>query len=492
MPVETQPKPSFNPYRKWGMGLNVVLLVLLVFAVVVMVNYLSREYSVRFSLSAHSKNALSPFTLKLLHSVTNDVKVTIYYDKDETLYNLIVDLLNEYRLANRKISVTTVDYKRDPAAAQQLQTKYSFLAGTGEKNLVIVDAGGGRVKWLPGDVLAQVSIEATGDKEVPYRRKLLAFAGERAVTAMLLAVTSPKPFTAYFLQGHGEHPFGDDDRGEAQTGYAKFAHLLMQNSVSNAPLSLLGTNPIPADCNLLVLAGVQSPLEEGEQHKIERYLAEGGRLMALFNVLSATNHTGVEEILAKWGVAVGHNVVADPEHTPERAAAGEELIASILMNPLVGFRVDMIAPRSISRIQDRNAAADAPQVEHLVCSGPNSFQLGQPAHKQIFPLAAAVEKGAIKGVATERGTTRLVVVGDSFCFANQLLDRERNQDFASYLLNWLLDRPQLLGGISPQPLKEYKNVMTRAEMQTTEWLLLGGLPGGVLLLGGLVWLRRRR
>ena len=98
MPAEPKPKPSFTPYRKWGMSLNVTVLVLIVFAVVVMVNYLSRQYFLRLPLSARSKNPLSPLTVRFLSSVTNHVKVTVYYDKDEPLYDMIVDLLKEYRM----------------------------------------------------------------------------------------------------------------------------------------------------------------------------------------------------------------------------------------------------------------------------------------------------------------------------------------------------------------------------------------------------------
>jgi LPXTG-motif cell wall-anchored protein len=34
--------------------------------------------------------------------------------------------------------------------------------------------------------------------------------------------------------------------------------------------------------------------------------------------------------------------------------------------------------------------------------------------------------------------------------------------------------------------------MTRAQLHQAQWVLLAGLPGSVLLLGGLVWLRRRK
>jgi hypothetical protein len=67
-----------------------------------------------------------------------------------------------------------------------------------------------------------------------------------------------------------------------------------------------------------------------------------------------------------------------------------------------------------------------------------------------------------------------------------------NRDFAEYALNWLLERSQLLGGLGPRSIVEYSVVMSQSQLLRVEWLLLGAIPGGVLLLGGLVWLRRRR
>ena len=68
-----------------------------------------------------------------------------------------------------------------------------------------------------------------------------------------------------------------------------------------------------------------------------------------------------------------------------------------------------------------------------------------------------------------------------------------NYYFALSALNWLLERPQvLLSGLGPQPIREYKLYMTDRQQQTVQWLFLGALPGAVLALGGLVWLRRRR
>jgi ABC-type uncharacterized transport system involved in gliding motility auxiliary subunit len=86
----------------------------------------------------------------------------------------------------------------------------------------------------------------------------------------------------------------------------------------------------------------------------------------------------------------------------------------------------------------------------------------------------------------------MVVVGDSVFLGNLQIESAGNRDFAASIVNWLLERTQLLAGVGPQRITQYKIVMTQAQMHQAQWVLLGALPGCVLVLGGLVWLRRRR
>ena len=492
MAADPPPKPSFSPYRRWGLGLHLGLLVLAVFSVMVMVNYLSRDYFLRLHVSTRAQEPLAPRTVKFLQTLTNRVNIIIYYDKEEPFYSTVVDLLNEYRVVNPRLSLQIVDYKRDPAAAQQLKAKYGFLASPNAKNLVIFDCEG-RVKFVEGDALTRYTLEpvAGEQQEKEFRRKPLAFAGERAFTGSLINVTSPKPLKAYFLRGHGEHQI---DNTDDKVGYSKLAYLFGENCVQVEPLELLGTNQVPMDCNLLVVAGPTKALHEEELTKIDQYLSEGGRLFALFSVQSYSNETGLETILAKWGVVVGHNVITDPERT---LGSGQDVIvekfsAHQVVSPLLGMQLHLILPRSVGKLPSRPQAADAPRVEEIAFSGPKSSVKGNSQPPQAYPLIAAVEKGAVKDVITVRGTTRMIVVGDSVFLANHMIESAANRDLAGYAANWLLDRPQLLEGIGPRPVIEHQLLMTKVQLQSTEWILLGGLPGAALVFGSLVWLRRRR
>ena len=489
MPTFSKTQPSFTPHRKWSIGFNVILIILLVFSVVGMVNYLSRDYFYRVYWSSRSKVELSPLTIKFVKSVTNTVKATVYYDKNEALYGTIVSLLNEYRLINPKITVETVDYLRDPATAQKIKEQYK-LGSVNDRNLIIFDCEG-RLFPVPGDAIAKyVSEQVPNEKQPEFRRKPTDFFGEKWFTSAILYVTNPKPLIAYMVKGHQEHGI---ESVEPNYGYAKFAALLAQYRIGVLPLSLTGTNPVPADCHLMIIAGPQSAFFPEELEKIDQYLTQGGRLFALFRRESSGKDTGLEAVLAKWGIDVGHNVIVDPENTAYGCLLVGDFGPHPVVNPLMHSSLALINPRSVGKLKTTAQAAEALRVEEIARTGPKAFaKTDGSAQPRSFPLIVAAEKAAPRGVITERGSCRIIAVGDSIFLANTPIDSVFNRDFAGYAVNWLLNRTQLLEELGPRPIAEYKLVMSRIQVQRIQWLLLAVMPGIVLLFGSLVWLRRRR
>ncbi len=492
MPGENESRPSFSLSRKWGIGLQVGFVLFVVMAVVVMLNYLSRDYFLRLHLSTQSKAPLSARTMRFLQTMTNQVKVTLYYDRDEPFYSTILELLNEYHLHNSRISLHVVDYQRDPGAAQQLKSKYPFLAAPTAKNLVIFDCEGHGIQPIDGKALVKSVLEPIeGEKEPTFAHRPVTFEGERAFTACLLKVTSPHPLKAYFLRGHGEH---DPENAQDDLGYRKFISVLNENYVQAEFLSLLTTN-VPSDCNLLVIAGPTVAFSTNELDKIQEYLKQGGRLMALFNSPALRRgQTGLEQLLTSWDVEVTTNVVTDPD----RHTSKYDLVVQTFspthpaVNPLLKSELQLILPRVVGRLRSKPRPADPTQVEELAFSGPNAFVESTPTERRAFPLMVAAEKGAIEGVVTERGSTRIIVVGDSTFLDNQMIVWAANRDFAGYAVNWLLDRPQLLDDVGPKPVTTYRLTMTHSQLQAAVWMLLGGMPASALAVGGLVWLRRRK
>ncbi len=508
MPNQSESQPSFSPRHRWSIILNVILSSLAVLAVVVMLNYLGRDYFTRLYWGALARNQLSSLTVRFLQSLTNQVNVTLFYDKRDPLYRTIANLVDEYRLANPRIAVQSVDYVRDPGLARTVRADYNL--GNGAKDLIIFDCPGlgQRLSFDGAELTRGVKELVPAEPEtesirghigLEIVRRPTEFLGERAFTSAIIAVTNPKKLSACFLEDHrSEHEIQDG----SDFGYRTFKSILEQNSIRADALSLLGTNAVPANCNLLIIAGPKEPFSASELQKIDQYLSQGGRLLALFKFdpsrfnrqTGRVPPCGLEGILEKWGVDVGDSVVLDPENSV-RGEGYDILVSGFsethpVVNPLISSGLQMIQPRKVGRLGTRVQSADAPRVDELAFTGRGSFTSSQPRRHQSYPVMVAVEN-TIRGVSTERSSTRMLVVGDSLFLANGFIEEAANRAFAGYAANWLMDRVQLLQGIGPKPIGQYRVVMTKAQTQTTRWLLLAGMPGTVLFLGALVWLRRR-
>lgn len=502
---------SFSAARKWANRLNACAAIAVVLALGVMLNYLAARHYLRVQLTDQRRTQLSPQTLRVLRSLTNEVRGTIFFDtrNQEELHGLTTALLREYNYANPNVHFKTVDPVRQPAKAELLLAKYK-LTGLKDKNFIILDCGG-RTKVIYESELSDYDINSVvSGRAREFRR--IAFKGEMLFTTALFNLANPRQYKVCFLQGHGEH---DPEKLDTPHGYGKFAAILGERSNAQwEKLTLLGNGDIPADCHLLVIAGPRLPYADTELEKIARFLKQGGRLLALIGNLAYTGSrlTGLEKLLAESGIGIAANIVFDPKNSPtgnDLLTAGMNRthpIMKALMSDDADLRLRLVLPRAVGKSTNTtNASPDAPQVTVLATTSEAATEASEirdgvpyrnpyTDHTGTFPLIAAAEQGSVKGVTTERGSMRLVVVGDSLALDNELIDTApANHYFASLAVDWLLDRPEvLLQGLLPRPLKEYRVIMTAWQQKTVAGILLGAMPGIVLLWGGLVWWRRRK
>jgi hypothetical protein len=451
---------------------------------VAMVNYLASRHFLRFQWMADERYRLSPMTLKLLQTRTNQVKVIIFFDPDEPLYGSVRGLMNEYQLACPKLDMEYVNYLLLTGRANWIKTQYQL--SDSDKDLVIFDCNG-KKRIVRARELSDYDLQGIfAGKEA----RRTSFKGEQFFTSAILGVTDPKPFKAYCLQGHGEHDPTSEDEG---TGYLKFARVLADKDIAVEPLSLL-TNDVPADCQLLIVAGPRHTLSTEELERIENYLLHGGRAFVLLlnPGIEGVKSSGLEKILATWGVAVGDGLVTDDA----QAKAGQNSVLYLshfgqhdIVRPLAGSRLGLVLPHAVRAQAGASRAADTAKVVELAFTTERGKEAGRAGG--AIPLMVAVEKGTIPGVAADTGSTRLVVVGESLFLVNANIEFDANRDFESLAVNWLLDRTQLLA-IGPKPVHEYKISLTQSQMSGARWILMGAMPGVILLAGLLVWVGRRK
>lgn len=487
-PSPPQFRRSFSWTRRPVVATSVIVSILAVLSLVVMFNYLAQHYAPRLYWGASRDYRLSTLTTSALQTLTNDVRVVVFFRREHPIYPSVRALLHEYAAASARLHVEELDYSRNPAAAQEFRRRFPLTIRDDEPDLVLFESGS-HTRAVAARDLRDYDTRALlrGATEAAPT----AFKGEPLFTSAINAVCEGRTRRVRFLEGHREHDLRSDT---AQTGYLKLASLLQEDNIEVAPLTLRGRDEVPADCELLVVAGPQERLAASELQAIDRFLRRGGRLLVLFRSRAVS---GLEVLLADWGIRVGDSLVLDPDNSDN----GVLLITGFgnhpVTRPLARSRLYQFLPRAVEPQPVANILGAPARVETLLRTGsngvavtsfvPGGYRFTPEDRRGEIPLAVAVERGALPGVAASLGTTRIVAVGDSTFLAGQLIEFAGNRHFAISAVNWLLDRSHLLGGIAPTPIRTYQVILTPHQQTRLRWLLLAVCPGSILALGLIVW-----
>ena len=494
--------PSFEPGRRLRYGFSVLVGVLSAVVITLLVNYLAaRHLRWRPDFTAGDRFRLSPLTRQLLPLITNQIDITVLFDRESGLFGHVDGLLKQYSLEQPRLRVTAVDSVSQREAAFQLRIRYKLGADTGD--VVIFDdrihppviISEGELSVYDADIQKLMAGES---KDI----RRAGFKGELRFTSALTALLEVAPSRVGFLGGHNER---QSDNASVRVGYKELAELISTKNAVLSTVRLDGTNDLPADLQLLIIAGGTARYTDAEVVRLERYLNAGGRLLWLLDPDAVALTLGPEASLQAWGIGLLPRYAGDPSTTRSTL---DVLSTSFGSHPITGplrrgeARLYFPSPRVVGRLPADQLPADAPKVEVLVSTSTNgvtksdfsggniAFRPGVDVKGQEIPLAVAAEKGGVAGVTTGRGNGRVVIIGDVNAFGNEILRSYGNYQFAEMTLAWLLDRSQLLA-IGPKPITEYRLELTPRQIQVLRWVLLGGLPGGVLGLGVLVWSRRR-
>lgn len=502
IPNDSRSTPSFERGRRIRFGTSVMLGLISAMVLAALVNYLAaRHLRWRHDFTAGDRFQLSPLTRQLLPLITNQVDITVLLDRDSGLFSHVDGLLKQYALEQPRLRVTVVDPVSQREAAFNYRIRYKL--GADANDVVIFDdkihppiiVSEGELSVYDADLQKLMTGET---KEI----RRAGFKGELRFTSALNGLVEAAPSRVAFLTGHNER---HANNAAAVAGYQELAEMIATKNATVATLRLDGTNEVPADLQLLVIAGGTEAYTEAEVGKLEQYLSGGGRLLWLLDPNAVTRTLGPETSLLAWGIGVLPRFAGDASSTQSTL---DVLSTSFGSHPITAplqrsqARLYFPSPRVVGRLPADQMPADAPKVEVLVSTSTNgvtksdfsggniAFRPGLDVKGQEIPLAVAAEKGGVAGVTAGRGNGRVVVIGDVTVFGNQVLRSYGNYQFAELTVSWLLDRSQLLA-IGPKAIAEYRLELTPPQTRVLRWLLLGGLPGGVLGLGVLVWSRRR-
>ena len=476
--------------RQAKYGTNAIVYTLLTLGVIVALNYFTAQRSWRWDVTEQGIFSLAPQTTQLLDELDVDVMARGFYRDGEE--GATRDLLDGIAAVTPRFSYEFIDPDKSPELAERYDvSQYGTLHITaGDENAKITEID------------------------------------EAGITNTLIRLTSARRKVAYYVSGHDEL---DPDNSTDPRGFGLAKAALDNEGYDFEPLVMATVPDVPADADVLIVAGAERPFLEREVETLGRYLRRGGKAIVLIDPQRGDE---LRPLLAERGVALGDDVIIEEfVQLFAGASLGVEPVVGSYGNHEItnGFRERTIYQLARSVTATENLP-DGLVVEDLALTSPNSwaetdlerlFSSGEVERndEQGGPLAVGVAATATgdtldwteplvdsarggEVVASSAGTDsteeapadlegRLVVFGDSEWISNRYINNFFNQDLFLNAVSWLGGEEQLIS-IRPRQTRASSVMLTANESQVVFYVTVLLLPELILFCGMLVWLNRRR
>ncbi|MEM1292419.1 MAG: Gldg family protein [Cyanobacteria bacterium P01_H01_bin.162] len=272
---------AFWQQRSTQAGTNAAIATLAVLVILGLVNFVAVQNAARFDLTETQLFTLAPASKTVVQALEAPVQVVVF---DAVQNPQDVQLLESYRQASNNFTFEYVDPVANPTRSQAF--------GATQAGMVFVVVGEER-RFLQ-------TIGSTANAANPGAAATLS---ERQLTNALDQIVSDRTLAVYFVQGHDEPLI---EGPEAQLGQAVAA--LTGQDYQVQTLNLAAARTVPADADVVVVAGPAQDFFAAEVAALEAYLSAGGGLLLM---LDPRSDGGLNALLDDWGVVLDDRLVLD-------------------------------------------------------------------------------------------------------------------------------------------------------------------------------------
>lgn len=429
------------------------IFVVLLFAIVAAIGYLTRDVRTQWDLTSSKRNTLSPASADVLKQLKGPVSITAFATKADTegnLRNSIQSFIAPYQRAKRDITLTFVDPREDPKRTQQ------------------------------------AGVRLDGELVVAYngRSENLSNLSEQELTNLLVRLMRSSDRLVMYLDGHGE---GKLD-GRANHDLGDFGNQLQARGFKIGAVNLVKAQDVPDNASVLVIASPRVDLLPGEVNRIKRSLEKGGNLLWLTDYDSLRGMSPIAEYL---GLDLIDGVVFDPRAGSLNLPAAFALASGYGEHPATqGSTYTSVFPYT------RRIAAHEGGEFHftpLVEVASGGWLETSGLANAMFDANRDIRGPIVAAGALERNVgdkkQRIVVVGSGNFLTNQYVGLVGNLDLGVNLVNWLAGDESLIT-IQPRARKDLTLELTTVVFTLANAFFV--LPLLFLVAGGVIWYRRRK
>lgn len=458
------------------MGVNALTSSLLFFLLLVGVNYVAARRHKTFDITKNKVNSLADQTLKQIGQLKDKVSLTYVYAPAMTMRGPApqdADLLDKYKFASDNIRVKYVDAFAEPGELKALNLGSSFTG----RPLVVVQSD-------------------KGATDTNANRQIVDTIDESNLTSALGKLGDSKTRVLYFLLGHGESSL---DSATQRQGFGMAKARLESQGYRLQSLQLTGSKKIPTDAALVVAMGPRDDLSDGEAATLQSYLKGKGRLLLALSLS--------ERPLKNWyavAKSAGANVINGFVVDPEQFVQSPQYVIGPVIDPTkhpvlggVGENTNVVFP-GVTPLKAVTPAPAGLTITTLLESSPSSqsapFARGGVSEKGPFALAIAAERGGTPPGGAPgtppASSMRAIVIANAQFGADTFYNNYANGNFLLSCVNWVAGN-DLLVSIPPKPPVTNTITMTPGVRRFAAILSIFTLPLAILMMGGVMWWRRR-
>lgn len=475
----------------YSVGLTVIVI-----AIVIVVNLIFGQIPEKYrniDVSSTKIYDITDTSKELLGDLEQKVTFTVLAEKEST-DDRIKTFLSKYAALSENISVEWIDPVLHPSALTDYDTTENTIVvectDTGKRTTVSFD------DIIVVDASSYYYTGSVSESE---------FDGEGQLTSAVNYVISDVNKNIYRTTGHGESTLSNS-----------ITELIDKNKYTVTELNLVMNASIPEDCDLLLMYAPATDLAEDEKKVIQKYLAQGGKVMILLGENGSTDLPNITSIMNEYGLKEAEGYIADPTRCYQGNYYYIFPVLSVSGDMAKGISSQMVLLTNTRGMTLTETARDTISTSAFMTTSDEAYAVTEENQQQGSYVLGAVATETVdltsdsendedtsgsndtdtsdtaEGEAAGTSESRLTVIS-----AVSLIDSQITDTFTQ------LENTTLFMNAISSNFDGVQNISIEAKSLTTEYntvqhaglfslLVIFGLPLLILIAGFAVWFRRRK